>query len=192
MGSGTTANSICGKNMPWMFTRSITLYDRYPGIFLDMSCVNKSDVPVNVESLFVVTPPGNGVASLLWPGTSKLLTNGPMYYDPGTRYPFSAPEENTVQSWWNAGFFRGYKTEALVCGALENLKAQGKIQVRRLPGDASFCRCNLTLPKVLCCSRGRKYIPTVLLFFREKNPYSALEDYASLMGMLNMPESILL
>lgn len=81
-----------------------------------MSCVNKSDNPVNTESLFVVTPAGNDVASLLWPRTSKVLTNGPMYYDPGTLYPFSAPDEKTIQSWWNAGFFSEYKKEALVCG----------------------------------------------------------------------------
>lgn len=174
-----------GINMPWMFTHSITMYDRYPGIFLDMSCVNKSDVPVNVESLFAVTPPENGVASLLWPGTSKVLTNGPMYYDPGTLYPFSAPEENTVQSWWNAGFFSGYKTEALVCGALENLKAQGKIQVRRLPGDAISLSLQSYLAKGFMLQPGQEVHSNRFVVLTGENPYSALEDYASLMGMLN-------
>lgn len=173
------------KNSPWAFTRSITLYKRYPGIFLDMSLINKSNVPVNIESLFVVTPAGNDTASLLWSGTSKVLTNGPMYYDPGTLYPFSAPDESTIQSWWNAGFFSGYKKEALVCGALENLKAQGKIHVRRLPGDAISLSLQSYLARGFMLQPGQEVHSNRFIILVGSDPYSTLEEYASLMGRLN-------
>lgn len=173
------------RNSPWFLTTSITLYNKYPGVFLSMTCRNMSNAELNLESLYPMVPAGDDLPDLFWAGTSKLLTNGPMYYDPGSVYSFANPDKTTIQSWWNIGLFSGYNQEALVCGTLENLKAQGKIQVRRFDGAAISLTLQSYLAKGFMLKPGQEVSSNRFILLTGENPYNTLEEYASVIGKIN-------
>jgi hypothetical protein len=162
----------------------LSLYSGESTILVMLSCKNTSADPLNIrqtEPLFALPEVG---ASLSWPGTSRLLTNGAMYYDPGSIIDFSIPDPKIHHSWWNIALFSGYKAEGLVCGALENRLAQGQLLLRR----AEQNRIGITLLSVLApgftLQPGNSCSSNNFMLHIGPDPYSALETYATAMGKM--------
>ena len=61
----------------------------------------------------------------MWPGVTRVLTNGQMYYDAGKVREPKAGE--SIKSWWDLAFYAGDKKDGLVVGYLENNSSQGRI-----------------------------------------------------------------
>jgi hypothetical protein len=98
-----------------------------------------SSAPFVLRSLepLCATPEENG--ALYWPRVTKVLTNGPMYYDPGIVADWAGIGQPGLRSWWNVGFFRGYDQTGLMCGYVENKIALGQMLVRpESPGSISL------------------------------------------------------
>ena len=185
-GEGTrlTINST-GSNTRLELILSISLYKDHHAVFIEAECVNNSSKPVivkTIEPVFVLRETGG---ALHWNQTSKLLTNGPMYYDPGSVYDFSTPDNNPRQSWWNIGLFRGYDDEGLAVGAVENLSAQGKITVFRNEDEKIGLVMQSVFADGFTLYPGKKIRSNKFVFYIGENPYAALEGYAGLMGILN-------
>ena len=185
-GEGTrlTINST-GSNTRLDLILSISLYKDHHAVFIEAECVNNSSKPVIVkiiEPVFVLRETGG---ALHWNQTSKLLTNGPMYYDPGSVYDFSSPDNNPRQSWWNIGLFSGYDDEGLAVGAVENLSAQGKITVFRNENEKIGLVMQSVFADGFTLYPGKKIRSNKFVFYIGENPYAALEGYAGLMGSLN-------
>ena len=125
----------------------ISLYDQMEAVFIEAICHNASSRDYPIYSLEPVYAAGENGGRLFMPGVSTCLTNGAMYYDPGTIHSFGTefvnPEpygetkggkisnvsisglSETVRTWWNAGFFSGYDKEGLVLGYVENRTSLG-------------------------------------------------------------------
>lgn len=155
------------------------LDDGRPAVLLEVGCRNASPKPLVVEHLDPIRGPGGILA---WPDTSKVLTNGPSYTDPGRVIELDPAKDGEVRSWWNLALFRGYDREGLVAGQLDNRNGLGQVIVRRL-GEAAFrlgAECllapNFELPPGQRIHSGR-FLITVA-----PDPYTALESFADLMG----------
>ena len=98
------------------FETRIGLYEEWPAFWIEIECRNVSAQPIMLESLEPVCAMPDAGGGLHWPGVTKVLTNGPMYYDPGKVTELPAAGSGALRSWWNIGFFRGYDQEGLVCG----------------------------------------------------------------------------
>jgi hypothetical protein len=108
-----------------------------------------------------------------------------MYYNPGEVIDFSAPDNNTRQSWWNIGLFSGYDREGLAVGAVENLTAQGMITAKREDGNAIGLIAKSALAEGFMLGAGKKVRSNRFVLNIGPDPYSALEGYADIMGRLN-------
>jgi len=163
----------------------IFLYKNLNAVFFEAECLNrstKSIIILNIEPVSAVNETGG---ALWWPQTSKLLTNGPMYYDPGAVLDFSAQDNNLRQSWWNIGLFSGYNREGLVVGAVENLTAQGKVSARRESEENIGLIAQSVLSDGFVLGAGKKIRSNRFAMLIGKDIYSALEEYASVMGRVN-------
>jgi hypothetical protein len=125
----------------------------------------------------------NGAAASL-AGVSKVLTNGPMYYDPGVVADFTSPEMKPLQSWWNVGFFRGYDQPGLVCGSVSNTSALGQLQVRPLGGGGISLVAESVFAPLFELKPGAGVGSNPFMLNVAPDPYSALETYAQVMGDL--------
>lgn len=167
------------------FELTVSLYKNHHAVFIEALCQNLSKQPVviqRIEPIFCAFDEGG---ALFWPQTLKLLTNGPMYYNPGEVVDFDLPDKNVRQSWWNVCLFSGYNREGLSIGAIENQTAQGRLSAKREAGDA----IGLTLQSILAdgflLGPGRKIRSNRFILNVSKDPYSALENYAEIMGIFN-------
>lgn len=163
----------------------IFLYKNLNAVFFEAECLNRTSKPIillNIEPISAVNETGG---ALFWPQTSRLLTNGPMYYDPGAVLDFSAQDNNIRQSWWNIGLFSGYNREGLVVGAVENLTAQGKVSARRESGENTGLTAQSILSDGFVLGAGKKIRSNRFVMLIGKDIYSALEEYADIMGRLN-------
>ena len=163
----------------------IFLYKKLNAVFFEAECLNRSSKPIvllNIEPISAVNETGG---ALYWPQTSRLLTNGPMYYDPGAVLDFSAKDNNLRQSWWNIGLFSGYNREGLVVGAVENLTAQGKVSAIRESGENTGLTAQSILSDGFVLGAGKKIRSNRFVMLIGKDIYSALEEYASVMGRIN-------
>ena len=163
----------------------IFLYKNINAVFFEAECLNRSSKPVillNIEPISAVNETGG---ALWWPQTSKLLTNGPMYYDPGAVFDFIAQDNSLRQSWWNIGLFSSYNREGLVVGAVENLTAQGKVSARRESGENIGLAAQSVLSDGFVLGAGKKIRSNRFVMLIGKDIYSALEEYASVMGRIN-------
>jgi hypothetical protein len=163
----------------------IFLYKNLNAVFFEAECLNRSSRPVillNIEPISAVNETGG---ALWWPQTSSLLTNGPMYYDPGAVFDFSAQDNSLRQSWWNIGLFSSYNREGLVVGAVENLTAQGKVSARRESGENIGLAAQSILSDGFVLGAGKKIRSNRFVMLIGKDIYSALEEYASVMGRIN-------
>ena len=65
------------------FNLTISLYKNHHAVFIEAVCYNRSSKPIVLQSIEPVCACNETGGALYWPLTTKLLTNGPMYYDPG-------------------------------------------------------------------------------------------------------------
>ena len=167
------------------FNLGISLYKNHHAVFIEADCHNRSSRPVNLRSIEPVCANNETGGALFWPRTSKLLTNGPMYYDPGTIFDFSYPDNNLRQSWWNIGLFSGYNQEGLAVGAVENQTAQGKVSVSRNSGDNIELVAQSVFADGFVLGAGKKIRSNRFVMLIGKDIYTALEEYASIIGRIN-------
>lgn len=167
------------------FELRIALYDGQPAVAVEAFCRNVSSQPITVESLEPVCAAREQEGALHWPDTTKLLTNGAMYYDPGVVTEFAQPDSKTWRSWWNIGLFRGYRKEGLACGYLENQTALGQVTARREEGAAISLIAESVLAKGFELRPGQTVRSGRLLLNLAPDPYGALETYAEFMGRLH-------
>jgi alpha-galactosidase len=139
-------------------------------------------------------------------GVSKCITNGEMYFDTGNIHEFGnavgsitssdvkgvklsngplSTQNETIHSWWNAGFFSGYREEGVSIGYLENNLCLGNLLISRTaPGQISFLAESSYTPGIILkpeasISSNRVMINTAV------NPYLVLENYAGSVGKMN-------
>ncbi len=162
----------------------VTLLDRRPAVVLEATGRNVASRPVVVESLEPLCAVPEAGGALHWPQVTKLLTNGAMYYDPGTVADFAAPAAEARRSWWNVGFFQGYDREGLVCGYLRNQQALGQVVVRRAGDAAISLTAESVLAKGCVLPPGQAVNSEPFMVNLAPDPYTALEEYAGTMGAL--------
>jgi len=163
----------------------ISLFKNLNAVFFEVECQNRSSKTIILRNIEPICANNETGGALCWPGTSKLLTNGPMYYDPGTVLDFSTQDNNLRQSWWNVGLFSGYNREGLVVGAVENLTAQGKISVRRESAENTGLAAQSILSDGFMLGAGKKIRSNRFVMLIGKDIYSALEEYAAITGRIN-------
>ncbi len=108
-----------------------------------------------------------------------------MYYDPGEVIDFSSPDKNERISWWNIGLFSSYDREGLVAGAVENLTAQGKISASRESEEGTGLIAQSVMSDGFVLGAGKKARSNRFVLLIGRDIYSALEEYASIMGKIN-------
>ncbi len=167
------------------FNLTLSLYKNYHAVFIEAVSHNRSSKPVNLQSIEPVCAYNESGGALYWPLTTKLLTNGPMYYNPGEVTDFGIAEEKARQSWWNIGLFSGYDHEGLAAGAIENLTAQGMITAKRGEGDRIGLIARSVLADGFILEPGKKIRSNRFVIYIGSDPYSALEGFADIMGNLN-------
>jgi hypothetical protein len=179
-----TINSS-GSDTKIDFNLKIFLYKNLHSVFIEVECINRSSNPLVLKSVEPICANNETGGALYWPQSSKLLTNGPMYYDPGKVIDFILPDNNTIQSWWNIGLFKGYNNEGLAVGSAENQTAQGKLSVKREAGDTIGLTAHSILADGFTLGTGNKVRSNRFVLNIGPDPYSALEGYAEIMGRLN-------
>ncbi|MDZ7342586.1 MAG: alpha-galactosidase [candidate division KSB1 bacterium] len=189
------------------FETRFTLYENNRSLVVETVCRNVSSqdlVLKSIEPICAIEEQGSG---LHWPGASRVLTNGPMYYNAGTMHefgqPYQAPEPygpikggklspdftypspERVHSWWNIGIFRGYDREGLSCGFIENHTGLGQIVVSKTAtGQLSLYTESVFAPE-MTLQPGQTIHSDRFMIHLAANPYEALENYASAMAALN-------
>ncbi|HOW68085.1 MAG TPA: alpha-galactosidase [Candidatus Paceibacterota bacterium] len=163
----------------------ITLYDGQPMVVFEATCRNVSTQPIILGSLEPVCAVREQDGGLHWPDTAKILTNGPMYYDPGVVADFSLPDPKMWRSWWNIGVFSGYQREGLVCGYLDNQVALGQVAMRREDHHVISLMAESVFAKGFELHPGGSIRSGRFLLNMAPTPYQALEDYAGTMGRLH-------
>ncbi len=167
------------------FNLEISLYRNLHSVFIEAECINRSSNPIILKSIEPVCACDETGGALYWPLTSKLLTNGPMYYNPGEVTDFNIVHNNTRQSWWNIGLFSGYDHEGIAVGAVENLTAQGMISAKRGKGDTIGLIAKSALADGFILGAGNKVRSNRFVLYIGSDTYSALEGYAEIIGKLN-------
>jgi hypothetical protein len=207
LGPGKRLIIVCGdKNKRIDFDIRLSLYDQSEAITIEAICKNVSvhDIVINsIEPLRVIKNEGG---TLNVPGVSKCITNGEMYYDAGTIHEFGTKDDaissgnlkgvklangaissqnETVHSWWNAGFFSGYDKEGLAIGYLENNLCLGNLLIAKTgPGEISFLSESVYAPQLIL-KPGKEISSNRLMINVGGDPYTALEAYADSVGKVN-------
>jgi hypothetical protein len=164
------------------FEIRMSLYDAQPMLFVELRCRNKSSKPLVVESLEPVCATADTSGSLYWPGVTKVLTNGPMYYDPGRVTELPKTAARALRSWWNVGFYKGYDQEGLTCGYVDNQSALGQLNVSARSVNEIELTAESVLAKGFELAPGQAIDSGRFMFSLAPDPYSALERYAAAMG----------
>lgn len=170
---------------------------------------NKDEIIRSIEpAVFAAERSG----SLIWPGYTKVLTNGAMYYDagmihePGSRFVEAEPYgpvkgskinpdyglsvDNIITSWWNVAFFSGYESEALVVGFAENKTGFGRIYLSNNSGSEYTVVCSSNFSEGLTLRPGERVTSSKVIFSTGNNPYNALGLYASLLKKINIEREL--
>lgn len=167
------------------FKLHVALYDDQSMVLIEAMCRNVSAQPLTIESLEPVCATREAGGALYWPEAAKLLTNGPMYYDPGVVADFALPDAKTWRSWWNIGVFRGYQREGLACGYVDNQAALGQVTARREDHNAISLIAESVLAKGFELQPDKVVSSGRFMFGIAPDPYAALEAYAAVMGRMH-------
>jgi alpha-galactosidase len=162
----------------------VALYEQRAAVVIELGARNVSAQPLNVHQLDPVCALRREGGALHWAETTKILTNGAMYYDAGAVADFAVPSAEPVRSWWNVGLFRGYQREGLACGHLTNQTALGKVLAQREADGTVSIIAESVLTRGLMLAPGGEVTSTRFLLNLAPDPYTALEDYAGAMGKL--------
>jgi len=183
-----------------------SLYDHLQAITVEVICKNVSKEDLLIKGIEPVRLIKSEGGTFNMPGISKCITNGEMYYDAGVLHEFGSKEDSiisgnikgvklsngpissqseTVHSWWNAGFFAGYDQEGLTIGYLENTAGLGSLLISKTgPGEFSVIAETTYAPQ-LNLKPGKTITSNPIMINLSKDPYTALENYASATGKLN-------
>ncbi len=176
----------------------ITLLEDQPGAVFEVVLVNVSGTEILVrhaEPVRALLNEGAGCAfgaKEQWTSTNRVLTNGYMYYDPGSLLHSDSLGHQDFTSYWNAAFHRPDTRQTLVMGYLENRTAEGQVvagwdMARGWPaGQASF---NLTARSLFnqyfVLKPGANMSSGRVLILLSPDPFSGLEAYAETCGRLH-------
>jgi len=181
----------------------VDLYDGRPMVAVEVQCTNVSPQDAVVNSLEPVRAVAGERGMLKVPGVTACLTNGEMYYDPGTIHSFAVDPPSglrppvagvslvnesisahhpTIASWWNIAFFSGYDRESVVLGYLENTVALGIVLASRTArNEIAFLAESVYAPS-LTLRPGRSVRSNRFMLSVAATPYAALEGYAASVG----------
>ncbi|MHC1769676.1 MAG: glycoside hydrolase family 36 protein [Verrucomicrobiia bacterium] len=165
------------------FLLRVTLYTERQAAFIEAECRNVSRQSFVLQSVEPVSASTQSGGALHWPGVTKVLTNGPMYYDPGKVADLPSGNPEAVRTWWNVGFFRGYDQEGLVCGFVDNQTALGQLAVNRGENAGTIgLVAEAVLAKAFELPPGGTVRSGRFMLGLAPDPYAALEAYAQTMG----------
>ncbi len=173
------------------FEVRLTLYDQRDALTLEVLCHNVSTSNSlrldTLEPLCALPEAGGGCS---WPGVTRVLTNGQMYYDAGKLKDFKPGQP--IKTWWNMAFYTGDTSEGLVVGYLENKSSQGRLTATashpaagaQSPEPFSL-RAESTYEREFVLKPGASVSSDRLLFNCAPNPFAALESYADAIGTVH-------
>lgn len=188
------------------FEIQILLYDHSPAIAIETICKNVSGHDLVIKSLEPVRVLGNEGGAMNFPGVLKCITNGEMYFDTGMIHEFGTKDgaissselkgvklangplisqNETIHSWWNAGFFGGYDKEGLVLGYLENNSALGNLLISKTAADQISFLAESVFAPGLILKPGKTISSNRFMITIAANPYQVLENYADAIGKIN-------
>ncbi len=188
LGAGKQLVARCADGRKQLdFEVRATLYDRLDALVVEVICRNVSGEPIVIQSLEPVRAVREEDAACSWPGVTRVLTNGQMYYDAGkVREP--KPGES-IKTWWDLAFYTGDKKDGLVVGYLENNSSQGRItagfaraeSASGLDGRISLV-AESTYEQQFVLKPGASVSSDRVMFNFAPNPFTALESYAQAIG----------
>ena len=166
------------------FELCATLYDERDALLVEVIARNVSAAPLILQALEPVH-----ADRCFWPGTTRVLTNGQMYYDAG-RLKDLKPGE-TIKSWWDIACCAGPQKEGLVVGYLENKSSQGRITVRAAqsglngPPESFSLVAESSYEREFTLNPGASVSSDRIILNFAPTPFTALESYAQAMGDLH-------
>ena len=179
------------------FELLITLLEDQPGAVFEVLLNNVSGSEILVrhaEPVRALLSERAGCAfgaNEQWTSANRMLTNGYMYYDPGSLLHSDSLGHQDFTSYWNAAFYKPDSRQTLVVGYLENQAAEGQVvagwdMARGWPeGQASF---NLTARSLFnqyfVLKPGTHVSSGRVLVLLSPDPFSGLEAYAETCGRL--------
>lgn len=186
LGSGQQLRATCIDGQGRLdFSIQVTVYENRNAAVLEVTCRNtSSDTPLVMGAMEPLRAVADADGWCAWPGMTRVLTNGRMYYDPGKVAEFTPGEP--LESWWNVGLHAGDRRPGMALGYLENNHAMGQLHLVR---DA-----NITNPDAfsLVVTSGYQRDFTLrpgdsvssdrFVFCTAEDSYTALEDYAQCMA----------
>ncbi|MEK7678002.1 MAG: alpha-galactosidase [Verrucomicrobiota bacterium] len=193
LGSGEqlVARCVDGKQR-LNFEIRVTLCDARPMLVVETIARNPSATePLLVRSVEPLRATAEDAGGLVWPGVTKLLTNGLLYSNPGRVLDF--PAHDPIQSWWNVALFAGENREGLVIGHLENKSSLGQVTVAPAKVPSSFGSGALSVvvesiyQREFVLKPGASVSSDRLAFLVAPNSFAALEAYAQAIGDLHQP-----
>jgi hypothetical protein len=173
------------------FEVCVTLYEGWQICVVEGFCRNaSSSQPIVVRSLEPVRALAEDSGGCVWPGATKVLTNGLMYYDPGKVKDLAATDK--TKSFWNVGLYAGEGHEGLVAGYLRNHASLGQVTVYPGTADASSgvrevisLLAESTYQREFVLPPGARISSDPFAFVIAPNAFAALEEYAQAIGTLH-------
>ena len=138
------------------------------------------DTPVTLPQAEPVRAVADDGGACLWPGTSRALTNGKMYYNAG--HVIDLEKDGKAAGWWNIGLFRGERAPGLTIGYIRNDEGMGEMSVAKAAGDALSVVAASSYQTQFTLKPGETVSSSPVLFQFAPDPFTALEDYAQAMG----------
>lgn len=189
------------------FHTTITIYNQVQSIIIEVVCRNVSSKEIIIKSIEPICATQEIGSELLWGSATKVLTNGPMYYDTGMIQTlgepyiepdpygptkggvlspdFVYPSTERIRSWWNAGFFKGYDKEGMVCGFIDNQIGLGQIIISKNRDNNISLYTESVFAKATVLNPGKTISSNKFSFNMASNPYKALEYFSDLMQKVN-------
>ncbi|HOX58905.1 MAG TPA: alpha-galactosidase [Candidatus Paceibacterota bacterium] len=169
------------------FELRAALYDGRDAVVLETICRNVSRSPITLQCLEPLRAVAEESAACFWPGTTRILTNGQMYYDAGRLSEAKAGEN--IRSWWDVALHAGEKSDGLVIGYLENKSSLGRITAGLGKAESGIARGDrFSLVAESAYGRGFVLEPgssvssdRLVLYFAPTT-FTALESYAQAIG----------
>ena len=190
-GEQLVARCIDGKRQ-LDFEIRVTLYGARPILVVETIVRNPSATEqLTVRSVEPLRATAEESGGLVWPGVTKLLTNGLLYSNPGRVLNF--PADEPIKSWWNVALFAGENREGLVVGYLENKSSLGQISIAPPKPPSSIDPGALSIVAESAYQRefvlkpGASVSSDRLAFVVAPNPFAALENYAQAISDLHQP-----
>jgi hypothetical protein len=188
LGSGKQLIARCADGRKLLdFELRATLYDHLDALVVEVVCRNVSGEPIILQSLEPVRAVREEDAACVWPGVTRVLTNGQMYSNAGKVSEPKAGE--SIKSWWDLGFYTGDEKDGLVVGYLENNSSQGRItagfgKAEAAPDlrDRISLVAESTYEQQLVLKPDARVSSDRVMFNFAPNPFAALESYAQAIG----------